>query len=473
MLSTDNQTKLEQTYTMALEIESLNVYFIDIYLYYTTKQVSCGTSLSDWIPYFISASIDMPTNSKLPPELIDLIIDYLHNDPHSLSTCSLVHRTWIPSARYHKFFALAIKLDRVDSFRSLLESSPEIAQYVVRLNIYPNEPWTTRVHLDNRTIDLMLEQLTSVRHLDIDGHILPEEEIDTTSTLPRSRIESLSVQRCIIDSIPTLLRLISSFPQTKILSIGRINSLRYPNEWQLNETRLKVEELSVSHFSFTEELSRWLMGPTAPQSPPSVPQLVDAPGRTASTNTTLTRFACSIYRTIHIFRYGAALRTLGNHLKQLKLVVIVNLDTHSDFFQTIEGLPQEDFTIRPCVVLQSLHLTLQLSGQSHYHPSPDIPPCLYTFISQISSPLIEHIKISVEVEDMVDSIQKRHRVLPMRFSQLQESMNWQLLEGMLMPSVFARLSSVTFVGRGDSEMISEMIREQCPILARTSRFAVS
>lgn len=40
---------------------------------------------------------------ELPPELIDRIIDFLHNEPKALAACSLVARSWTATSRYHRF----------------------------------------------------------------------------------------------------------------------------------------------------------------------------------------------------------------------------------------------------------------------------------------------------------------------------------------------------------------------------------
>jgi ankyrin repeat protein len=40
---------------------------------------------------------------RLPNELQDMIIDFLHDDQDALRTCSLVCKSWIPSARLHRF----------------------------------------------------------------------------------------------------------------------------------------------------------------------------------------------------------------------------------------------------------------------------------------------------------------------------------------------------------------------------------
>ena len=50
-------------------------------------------------------------SSPLPPEILDHIIDHLHDEPTALKTCCLVSKSWIPRTRIHLF-------DRVE-FQSL------------------------------------------------------------------------------------------------------------------------------------------------------------------------------------------------------------------------------------------------------------------------------------------------------------------------------------------------------------------
>ncbi|KAJ7445912.1 hypothetical protein FB451DRAFT_1055474, partial [Mycena latifolia] len=50
----------------------------------------------------------MPLPSDLAQELIDTILDFLHDDRESLLSSSLVSRKWVPAPRYHIFEQIAI-----------------------------------------------------------------------------------------------------------------------------------------------------------------------------------------------------------------------------------------------------------------------------------------------------------------------------------------------------------------------------
>jgi hypothetical protein len=70
---------------------------------------------------------------QLPQELVDWVIDYLHDDPDELYACSLVCRDWLPSSRYHKFGTILLQssITAPESF----ETCPIAAEYVRNLVI--------------------------------------------------------------------------------------------------------------------------------------------------------------------------------------------------------------------------------------------------------------------------------------------------------------------------------------------------
>ena len=41
------------------------------------------------------------SNPYLPPEILDCIVDILHDQPKTLQKCSLVAKSWIPRIRLH------------------------------------------------------------------------------------------------------------------------------------------------------------------------------------------------------------------------------------------------------------------------------------------------------------------------------------------------------------------------------------
>jgi len=70
-----------------------------------------------------SPPIDSAQSSdhRLPHEVVDLIIDFLHNDRHTLATCAIVCRSWLPSSRYHLFSRVDLSLSDIEHFAKLFK----------------------------------------------------------------------------------------------------------------------------------------------------------------------------------------------------------------------------------------------------------------------------------------------------------------------------------------------------------------
>ncbi|TBU45678.1 hypothetical protein BD309DRAFT_823093, partial [Dichomitus squalens] len=73
----------------------------------------------------------VPANSVLPPEITDKVIDYLHDQPRALSSCSLVCSDWLPRSRLHRFRdARFTDTSAVAWFCVLLPGAPVIGGYI-------------------------------------------------------------------------------------------------------------------------------------------------------------------------------------------------------------------------------------------------------------------------------------------------------------------------------------------------------
>ena len=72
----------------------------------------------------------------LANELIDTVIDFLHEDRSSLRACALVSKSCLPSARYHLFSVIAINASNFPSFLRLIESASHIGPLVRGLQVF-------------------------------------------------------------------------------------------------------------------------------------------------------------------------------------------------------------------------------------------------------------------------------------------------------------------------------------------------
>ena len=74
----------------------------------------------------------------LPVEVIEQVVDFLHDDAHTLAVCSLTCRTLLLTARKHLWYSVHIhilrdrqpKTRRLAGFLALLDANPDLAPYV-------------------------------------------------------------------------------------------------------------------------------------------------------------------------------------------------------------------------------------------------------------------------------------------------------------------------------------------------------
>jgi hypothetical protein len=118
--------------------------------------------------------------SRLPPELVDRIIDFLHNEPKALAACSLVARSWTPTSRYHRFSAIRlISTEDWAKFDRLTEISPTMVHYIrgVTVDIDGTGAYSTRWISS-------CPSLTSLEHITVIGGTLPEPWRPRVAAIP-------------------------------------------------------------------------------------------------------------------------------------------------------------------------------------------------------------------------------------------------------------------------------------------------
>ena len=67
------------------------------------------------------------SNPNLLPEILDHIIDLLHNNPETLKKCCLISKSWVPRARKHLF--ADTWFHSVDNLKSWKKTFPNPAKF--------------------------------------------------------------------------------------------------------------------------------------------------------------------------------------------------------------------------------------------------------------------------------------------------------------------------------------------------------
>ncbi|KAF9027632.1 hypothetical protein BDZ89DRAFT_886962, partial [Hymenopellis radicata] len=76
----------------------------------------------------------------LPQELVDSIVDHLHDDAAALQHCARVCRGWLPASRVHLFSRIHLEINhsvnaRCTRLLAVLERAPEIAPHIHELHL--------------------------------------------------------------------------------------------------------------------------------------------------------------------------------------------------------------------------------------------------------------------------------------------------------------------------------------------------
>ncbi|KAJ3520615.1 hypothetical protein NM688_g9137 [Phlebia brevispora] len=87
-----------------------------------------------------TASLNEQRRMKLPQELSDMIVDFLHDDRDTLKACSLVCRAWVPSSHLHLFYAITVHAAAFsDALLQLLRSSAVVSSSIRVLKVVPSK----------------------------------------------------------------------------------------------------------------------------------------------------------------------------------------------------------------------------------------------------------------------------------------------------------------------------------------------
>ena len=76
------------------------------------------------------------TMTPLAQELVDTVIDHLHDDHKSLHACALTCQSWLPSAQHHIFRVVELEThEQCIQFWSLMKSNPRLGALVQIISI--------------------------------------------------------------------------------------------------------------------------------------------------------------------------------------------------------------------------------------------------------------------------------------------------------------------------------------------------
>jgi len=149
----------------------------------------------------------------IPPELVDRIIDFLHDQPKALTACSLVARSWTVTSRYHQFSMVALITPRCwGKFNRLIETSPTMLRFVRSVIVDVADtysPWMS-----------VCASFPSLQHITMNGAVIPpwREEAAAISSVAHN-ITSFTINFTIVRP-PHVWPIVRMFPNLVTLGYG-------------------------------------------------------------------------------------------------------------------------------------------------------------------------------------------------------------------------------------------------------------
>ncbi|THH21854.1 hypothetical protein EUX98_g8265 [Antrodiella citrinella] len=118
----------------------------------------------------------MASSPRLPAELTDYTVDFLHDDHHALRALALTAHATLNSARYHLFYAVALhSAHDLSKFSALVTQNPHITPYIQSLTLSKaaSTPATTQVS----TVDTASAWETTLADSQLPAHLPALKEL--------------------------------------------------------------------------------------------------------------------------------------------------------------------------------------------------------------------------------------------------------------------------------------------------------
>lgn len=195
--------------------------------------------------------------TDLLPEIVDMVIDHLHNDKPSLFACAAVSRRWLPACRFHLFRTITVDDvgDQADlkNLLSFLRSHPQIPPFPRELYVMGHPGCAPPVPL--LSLGALITELPNLHTLKL--HSI---KWSSPSNLAEGRFFTQALRRLHISSAEisggtrSIFDIIAFSPALEELSLDyvhvpsdEIHHLRDLPEMDLPNRRLKKVSLHASH----------------------------------------------------------------------------------------------------------------------------------------------------------------------------------------------------------------------------------
>ncbi len=164
-----------------------------------------------------------------PVELVDTIVDYLHNDKASIVSCSLVSKTWAISSRYHLFRIVFLRRgpddDGIDRFLRFIHSPwgniccPFVRQLRITGHMSHNVLQLDPI-IDLHTLGAVVNMLPRLEALELKSVAWPGLEAGSSAPPTSASVKSLTVTHLsmwVFSSVEDVMDIFHVFPNLRAI----------------------------------------------------------------------------------------------------------------------------------------------------------------------------------------------------------------------------------------------------------------
>lgn len=184
--------------------------------------------------------------SKIPSEISDIVIDYLHSDRDALAACALVCKEWLPGSRYHLFYTIWVNEQNFQQFLDTL-NTPRCfwRRHVRHLHMTGIRRYTISWLCDANLAKLStLEAVDQLSLRNLDGYD-DTQVARLSATLPG--VKELRISHCHFQSLPHCMCMITPFSLKRLTleenTYHNVTLTEPPIEWMHNPNVIHLRSL--------------------------------------------------------------------------------------------------------------------------------------------------------------------------------------------------------------------------------------
>ncbi|KAH9858612.1 hypothetical protein C2E23DRAFT_10919 [Lenzites betulinus] len=377
-------------------------------------------------------------SEPLPPEIIDRILDYLHNDSQTLATCARTSHVMLPTSRYHRFRDIKLFPRQVPALLSLIDSAPDFARAITSVLVRFTD-WT-----DPEQVLAFLSRLPALSSF---GMIVPAYQ--------RVSVEHLAV---VASKAPALTSLVLCGPGliTAPLLLSGLSMFRALNELSLQAIDVVFPSEDVPYNLEPPPHLRRLKSQESDGAP-----LISHWLETHPTTSGLQYLQHTVVDPRDAMQLCGMATTCANTVKHLEVVFIPE-------GRMADALRDSDFSLSPFQALESC--TLRFAFGEMCVAQNESLKSIPTIVSQLTAPSLRTITVALVVDNIEDlrslNSECAVRNLSPAYFEDMRVLDWELIAKALAGAGEGPESTRRFVleGQGDKRTLDSHIRECCPTL---------